>query len=429
MSQSGWTLDVAGVLAFLNWPDETQADAEADDRPAPKAGRASFLGLVLEECPRDLVELAVDIAMRDRGELSPALVECVRHSVDLQFLVALEKRMPPQTVNLRAFALELAERTEHLLQDDAGAASLTLVDRATLRNSFALRLSDLGEFNRGLETAQAAVDDAVRASGGRPEPLALRAVCLNTKASLLGRLGRIGDAASAASDAVAVYGSLLDEGLNLQPLPDLSEYWSGLALSLKHRSDWIAQLGPEEREPALADALDSVRIYRSLFNDAERALARTSSAASQIDKRVQVAADWARSMASGLAAALASCSNLLLAAGREFEALVAAEEAHRHFEELRANSEDRFREAFAASSLNLARCLMASGNWELALRRAEAAAVQYSALASIYERLFASDRDAALATLAEVKMHHSASPKRLAASFGSGSDPRLIDNH
>jgi tetratricopeptide (TPR) repeat protein len=413
----GFTLNISGILTFHNWRDETEEDLEVADSQDSHERSSAFLGMILEECPHALVKRAVEAAMLDYGELSPTLVEWVRSSRDLRFLTELEERIPAQTLNLRAFAMELGLRIMHLLDEAASEESATLAKRARYLNNLALRLGDVGDLDHALETARRAVLDATRAADENPKEAPLQAASLNTLASVSGRLGRLEDAVAAVGEAVSIYSTLLheeevlrEEGParkdNTEPPDGLIELWSNLALSLKHRSDWLSEAGDARLRSALEDALDAVRIFTALLARSERSLTRIAPhATSEVDERLQRATERVRSVRAALAAALTGCSNRLLALSREAEALPTAEAAQGHFEALWTEDRVSYREAYAASTYNLARCLMAAEKWELALRRAEAAATQYSALARTHEELFSTDLRAAQETLAEIRAH------------------------
>ena len=365
----------------------------ATDQPSP------FLNALFEKESLEFVSVAIQIAMREFGCLPAALARHIQNSTNFDYLVQLEKQVPAQTVNLRSFALALARRLQQLLRDEPGGQSVPSAQRAQILNNLALRLADLGDLYEGVTCAEQGLAAAESAADRDPLQFSLQATLLNTLASIRGQLRDFSGAARAANEAVEIYKWLVKAG-------DLS-YQPSLAVSLKHRSDWRAKLSNSTVPAALQDARDAIAIYQQEHRVAQATLHGYSS--DRADGFPE-AAEKERTLKHGLAAAMTSLSNRLLAAGHWTEARAAAEASQQFFHELYAANPDRFRPACAAALENLAFCLLAAGEAALALEFAGQAASHYVTLKKLQPGLTTPDLDDLLSSLQTLSPHPPFSP-------------------
>jgi tetratricopeptide (TPR) repeat protein len=335
---------------------------------------------------------------------------------ELGELLRIHDFLPLNTLALREFALDLAQRIVAVLRNlDDQAGELAGPVLANALNTLAVRLSDLGR----REAALAAGEEAVSlyrglAAARRDAFTPYLAMSLNTLANRLSDLGQREAALAAAEEAVSLYRGLA------AARPDA--FTPDLAVSLNNLANRLSDLG--RREAALAAAEEAVSLYRGLA--AARPDAFTPNLATSLNNLANILGDLGRrdaalavaeeavSLYRGLAAArpdaftpnlagsLNNLASVLSAFGRCEAALAAAEEAVSLRRGLAAARPDAFTPDLAGSLNNLANSLSDLGRREAALAAGEEAVSLYRGLAAARPDAFTPNLAMSLAVLANM---------------------------
>ena len=287
---------------------------------------------------------------------------------DLYLLLEIESNLPYDTTVLREKAVYI---TQLLVEHFAKAAkdndpNIQKV-YARLLNNLSLRLSDLGQRNEALETAQEALQIRKKLAQTNPDAfLPDLAMSLNTLSIQLSKLGQRNKALETAQDALTFYRKLA------QANPDA--FLPHLAMSLNNLAAMLSDLG--QRNKALETAQEALTIYRKL--------AQTNSDAFLPD----------------LAMSLNNLATMLRDLGQRNEALETAQETLTIYRKLAQANPDAFLPDLAMSLNNLATMLSDLGQRNEALETAQEAFTIYRKLAQANPDAFLPDLAMSLNTLA-----------------------------
>ena len=252
---------------------------------------------------------------------------------DLVWLYDISNQLPERTLVLRDFAARLEESIVDLSREKWDGLRTPEAQAAVAMslNNLAIRVSQLGKREEGLEAAQEAANlfrelAAARPGVFRPD----LAMSLNNLAGRLGDLGKHDGALEAAQEAADLYRELA------AARPDA--FRPELATSLNNLAGHLSELG--KREEGLEAAQEAADLYREL-------------AAARPD-----------AFRPDLAMSLSNLASHLSELGKHEEALEAAQEAVTIRRELAAARPDVFRTKLAMSLNNLANRLSDSGRDE-----------------------------------------------------------------
>jgi tetratricopeptide (TPR) repeat protein len=284
--------------------------------------------------------LATDVAARIGVGMTvatqvddPALVDvlgALRGDQDLSAVIVAN--LPDNSLALAAFAVV---HTTVLLRAETRRAEVDRGFVAELRHNLALRLSAVGEHDRALVTAGAAVRDYRDLVEG-PDDVVELASALTTLAAMHAELGLFSEGASFAAEAVTLLDDLTAD------LPDLPDQPGDLAAKRSDALITLADLAHEQGE----------------LDHAAEAVDRAVAIAMDLWERTGDLDDRAR-----LASALESSGAIRDSRGETGASLVTTGEAVANYRELDAEQPDTYRAALIRALGNLAGAHAESGLW------------------------------------------------------------------
>ena len=381
---------IATVLVGASDDQRTRALTVLARAVAHQPHLADFLRELIANDPASLGPPAIAVAFTaaDPQPVLDALHAAVRATTEPRQLFPVANALPPQSLMLGPFKVELTSRLVVLLRPLAERdpdAFLPIL--ATALNNQSNGLAALGRREQALEAIEEAVGVYRELAQGRPDAfLRELAGALNNQSNGLAALGRREQALAAIKEALSIRRQLAQERPDAF-LPDLAEALNNQSLRLAevgrrkkalaanqealsiHRQ--LAQTRPNAFLPELAGTLNNQSLRLAEVGRRKKALAAIEEALSIHRQLAQARPD---AFLPDLGRSLRNQSDRLAEVGRREEALAAIEEAVSIHGQLAQARPDAFLPDLARSLHNQSTRLAEVGRPEEALAAMEQAA-------------------------------------------------------